>query len=158
MRYSGKIGRKKGQIRWLPRARPLPPSIRVVHDPNNSPGWRPSAVGRRCRALRQWFFGTIDNLRKAAMKMQQNFELSSQIQYSFFLKSFSKQQHLYFDATSLQCNALRLGGAHGGKVHYMKLIGTICGEKKMPRTEVTKKIWVYIKKNKLNDVRPLRLV
>ena len=40
----------------------------------------------------------------------------------------------------------------------MKLIGTICGEKKMPRTEVTKKIWVYIKKNKLNDVRPLRLV
>ena len=36
----------------LPRTRPLPRSIRsigVVHDPNNSPGWRPSAVGRRWR-------------------------------------------------------------------------------------------------------------
>merc|ERR1712224_554771 len=29
-------------------------------------------------------------------------------------------------------------------------LATICGGKKMPRTEVTKKIWVYIKKNKLN--------
>merc|ERR1712134_12312 len=27
-------------------------------------------------------------------------------------------------------------------------LATICGGKKMPRTEVTKKIWVYIKKNK----------
>ena len=37
----------------------------------------------------------------------------------------------------------------------MKLIGTICGEKKMPRTEVTKKIWVYIKKNKLSKGRTI---
>merc|ERR1712224_648406 len=32
-------------------------------------------------------------------------------------------------------------------------LATICGGKKMPRTEVTKKIWAYIKKNKLNDGR-----
>merc|ERR1712022_43379 len=32
-------------------------------------------------------------------------------------------------------------------------LATICGGKKMARTEVTKKIWVYIKKNKLNEGR-----
>merc|ERR1719201_2400008 len=32
-------------------------------------------------------------------------------------------------------------------------LAKICGGKTMPRTEVTKKIWVYIKKNKLNDGR-----
>ena len=37
----------------------------------------------------------------------------------------------------------------------MKLIGTICGEKKMPRTEVTKKIWVYIKKCKPYQILPV---
>merc|ERR1712118_638950 len=30
-------------------------------------------------------------------------------------------------------------------------LAAICGGKSMPRTEVTKKIWVYIKKNKLNE-------
>merc|ERR1711959_506702 len=35
-------------------------------------------------------------------------------------------------------------------------LATICGGKKMPRTEVTKKIWVYIKKNKLNDGRTIK--
>ena len=30
-------------------------------------------------------------------------------------------------------------------------LATICGGKKMARTEVTKKIWAYIKKNKLNE-------
>merc|ERR1712188_198864 len=29
-------------------------------------------------------------------------------------------------------------------------LAAICGGKTMPRTEVTKKIWVYIKKNKLS--------
>merc|ERR1712025_769518 len=29
-------------------------------------------------------------------------------------------------------------------------LSAICGGKTMPRTEVTKKIWVYIKKNKLS--------
>merc|ERR1712196_702617 len=32
-------------------------------------------------------------------------------------------------------------------------LAAICGGKSMPRTEVTKKIWVYIKKNKLNEGR-----
>merc|ERR1719364_58237 len=32
-------------------------------------------------------------------------------------------------------------------------LAAICGGKSMPRTEVTKKIWVYIKKNKLNNGR-----
>merc|ERR1712072_1633262 len=32
----------------------------------------------------------------------------------------------------------------------------ICGAKTLPRTEVTKKIWVYIKKNKLNDGRTIK--
>merc|ERR1712097_228071 len=32
-------------------------------------------------------------------------------------------------------------------------LAAICGKKVMPRTEVTKAIWVYIKKNKLNAGR-----
>merc|ERR1739848_279661 len=35
-------------------------------------------------------------------------------------------------------------------------LATICGGKKMARTEVTKKIWAYIKKNKLNDGRTIK--
>merc|ERR1712118_544088 len=30
-------------------------------------------------------------------------------------------------------------------------LASICGSKTLPRTEVTKQIWVYIKKNKLNE-------
>merc|ERR1711937_740425 len=32
-------------------------------------------------------------------------------------------------------------------------LAAVCGGKSMPRTEVTKKIWAYIKKNKLNNGR-----
>ena len=32
-------------------------------------------------------------------------------------------------------------------------LAAICGGKKMPRTEVTKKLWVYIKAKKLNNGR-----
>merc|ERR1712196_294221 len=32
----------------------------------------------------------------------------------------------------------------------------ICGAKTLPRTEVTKKIWAYIKKYKLNDGRTIK--
>merc|ERR1711988_1765694 len=32
-------------------------------------------------------------------------------------------------------------------------LAAICGKNKLPRTEVTKKIWVYIKANKLNKGR-----
>merc|ERR1719224_245087 len=35
-------------------------------------------------------------------------------------------------------------------------LSEICGGKKMPRTEVTKKIWVYIKKYKLNEGRTIK--
>merc|ERR1719465_217903 len=35
-------------------------------------------------------------------------------------------------------------------------LAAICGGKKMPRTEVTKKIWVYIKKNNLNTGRTIK--
>merc|ERR1711896_102720 len=35
-------------------------------------------------------------------------------------------------------------------------LAAICGGKTMPRTEVTKKIWVYIKKHKLNDGRTIK--
>merc|ERR1712230_220896 len=35
-------------------------------------------------------------------------------------------------------------------------LAAICGGKVMPRTEGTKKIWVYIKKNKLNDGRTIK--
>merc|ERR1712097_208851 len=35
-------------------------------------------------------------------------------------------------------------------------LAEVCGGKVMPRTEVTKKIWVYIKKYKLNDGRTIK--
>merc|ERR1711990_1016897 len=35
-------------------------------------------------------------------------------------------------------------------------LAAICGGKTMPRTEVTKKIWVYIKKNNLNQGRIIK--
>merc|ERR1711869_49508 len=35
-------------------------------------------------------------------------------------------------------------------------LAAICGGKVMPRTEVTKKIWVYIKSKKLNDGRTIK--
>merc|ERR1711904_173631 len=35
-------------------------------------------------------------------------------------------------------------------------LAAICGGTTMPRTEVTKKIWVYIKKYKLNDGRTIK--
>merc|ERR1712193_193853 len=35
-------------------------------------------------------------------------------------------------------------------------LAAICGGKKMARTEVTKKIWAYIKKNGLNDGRTIK--
>merc|ERR1711998_357177 len=35
-------------------------------------------------------------------------------------------------------------------------LAAICGAKSLPRTEVTKKIWVYIKKNGLNNGRVIK--
>merc|ERR1719163_657326 len=35
-------------------------------------------------------------------------------------------------------------------------LAAICGAKTLPRTEVTKKVWVYIKKNQLNEGRVIK--
>ena len=35
-------------------------------------------------------------------------------------------------------------------------LASICGKSKMPRTEVTKAIWAYIKKNSLNNGRTIK--
>ena len=37
-------------------------------------------------------------------------------------------------------------------------LAEIVGAKPMPRTEVTKKLWLYIKKNKLQDVKNKRMI
>ena len=37
-------------------------------------------------------------------------------------------------------------------------LGAIVGNKKMPRTEVTKKLWMYIKKHKLQDNKNRRMI
>merc|ERR1712216_1119305 len=35
-------------------------------------------------------------------------------------------------------------------------LAAVCGAKTLPRTEVTKKVWVYIKKNSLNNGRTIK--
>merc|ERR1711924_271174 len=35
-------------------------------------------------------------------------------------------------------------------------LAAVCGAKTLPRTEVTKKVWVYIKKNNLNQGRTIK--
>jgi chromatin remodeling complex protein RSC6 len=37
-------------------------------------------------------------------------------------------------------------------------LGEVIGAKPMPRTEVTKKLWAYIKKNKLQDAKNRRMI
>src|SRR5215216_3635745 len=37
-------------------------------------------------------------------------------------------------------------------------LAEVVGAKPMPRTEVTKKLWLYIKKNKLQDVKNKRMI
>ena len=37
-------------------------------------------------------------------------------------------------------------------------LGEVIGAKPMPRTEVTKKLWVYIKKNGLQDAKNRRMI
>ena len=37
-------------------------------------------------------------------------------------------------------------------------LGAIVGAKPLPRTEVTKKLWEYIKKNKLQDAKNRRMI
>ena len=37
-------------------------------------------------------------------------------------------------------------------------LGAVVGTKPLPRTELTKKLWVYIKKNKLQDAKKKTLI
>jgi upstream activation factor subunit UAF30 len=37
-------------------------------------------------------------------------------------------------------------------------LGEVVGSKPLPRTEVTKKLWAYIKKNKLQDAKNKRMI
>jgi chromatin remodeling complex protein RSC6 len=37
-------------------------------------------------------------------------------------------------------------------------LSEVVGAKAMPRTEVTKKLWIYIKKNKLQDAKNRRMI
>jgi len=37
-------------------------------------------------------------------------------------------------------------------------LGEVIGSKPVPRTEVTKKLWAYIKKNKLQDSKNRRMI
>ena len=37
-------------------------------------------------------------------------------------------------------------------------LGEVIGSKAIPRTEVTKKLWAYIKKNKLQDAKNRRMI
>ena len=37
-------------------------------------------------------------------------------------------------------------------------LGEVIGSKAMPRTEVTKKLWAYIKKNKLQDAKKRTMI
>ena len=38
------------------------------------------------------------------------------------------------------------------------VLSEVIGSKAMPRTEVTKKLWAYIKKNKLQDAKNRRMI
>ena len=43
-------------------------------------------------------------------------------------------------------------------MHPSALLGKVIGEKAMPRTVVTKKIWQYIKRHKLQDKKNKRMI
>ena len=39
-----------------------------------------------------------------------------------------------------------------------ELLAEVVGDKPMPRTEITKKVWAYIKKNGLQDAKEKRMI
>merc|ERR1712182_171425 len=58
-----------------------------------------------------------------------------------------------------KANALKMKKAGKGIFAPKTLspeLAAICGAKSLPRTEVTKKIWVYIKKSSLNEGRIIK--
>lgn len=50
------------------------------------------------------------------------------------------------------------GSAFMKPVKPSSALAEIVGSKPLPRTEVTKKLWVYIKKNKLQDAKQRRVI
>merc|ERR1711924_103756 len=62
-------------------------------------------------------------------------------------------------SASAKKNALAMKKAGKGifaKKVLSPALAAICGAKSLPRTEVTKKIWVYIKSHKLNEGRVIK--
>merc|ERR1712224_634555 len=62
-------------------------------------------------------------------------------------------------SASAKKNAMAMKKAGKGIFAPKKLsdaMAAICGAKTLPRTEVTKKIWAYIKAHKLNDGRTIK--
>merc|ERR1711977_497457 len=62
-------------------------------------------------------------------------------------------------SASAKKNAMAMKKAGKGIFAPKKLsdaLAAICGAKTLPRTEVTKKIWVYIKKHGLNNGRTIK--
>merc|ERR1712167_192694 len=62
-------------------------------------------------------------------------------------------------SASAKKNALAMKKAGKGifaKKVLSPALAAICGAKSLPRTEVTKKIWVYIKSHKLNEGRIIK--
>lgn len=52
----------------------------------------------------------------------------------------------------------RAGSAFMKPVKPSAALAAVVGDKPMPRTEVTKKLWAYIKKNKLQDPKQRRVI
>lgn len=52
----------------------------------------------------------------------------------------------------------RPGSAFMKPVKPSAALAAVVGDKPLPRTEVTKKLWAYIKKNKLQDSKQRRIV
>lgn len=52
----------------------------------------------------------------------------------------------------------KAGGAFMAPLKPSSALAMIVGEKAIPRTEVVKKLWAYIKKNKLQDTKNRRNV
>jgi chromatin remodeling complex protein RSC6 len=52
----------------------------------------------------------------------------------------------------------KLNSAFMKPLQPSEALAEVVGSKPLPRTEVTKKLWVYIKKNKLQDSKNRRMI
>merc|ERR1711939_411758 len=75
------------------------------------------------------------------------------------IKAAKKTAGKIAKSASAKKNALAMKKAGKGifaKKTLSPALAAICGAKSLPRTEVTKKIWVYIKSHKLNEGRTIK--